>query len=58
MTRVTMIAAVGVPATGLQATRETMSARRIARAVAGLGNFILERGAGLELLDNFVLICT
>lgn len=49
-----MIAAVGVPATGLQATRETMSARRIANAVAGLENFILGRRAGLELLDNFV----
>lgn len=49
-----MIAAVGVPATGLHATRETMSARRIANAVAGLENFILGRRAGLELLDNFV----
>lgn len=50
-----MIAAVGVPTTGLQVTRETMSARRIANAVAGLESFILGRRAGLELLDNFVL---
>lgn len=41
-----MIAAVGVPPIGLQATRETMSARMIARAIAGLGNFILGRGIG------------
>lgn len=39
-----MMAAVGVPATGLQATRETMSARRIANAVAGLESFIFGKG--------------
>lgn len=45
-----MIAAVGVPATGLQATRETMSTRKSANAVSRFGNFILGRGAGLGLL--------
>lgn len=51
-----MRAEVGVPATGLQATRETMSGRRNANAVARLENFILgRRSARLELLDNFVL---
>lgn len=50
---------MGVPATGLQATRETTMARRIANAVAGLENFISGgRIAGLELLDNLVLKCT
>lgn len=46
-----------MPATGLQATRETMSARRIANAVAGFENFILGKIAGLEQLDNFVSGC-
>lgn len=50
-----MIAAVGVPATGLQATRETMSAKRSANAVAGLAKFILGRRVGLKLLDVSVL---
>lgn len=45
-----MIAAVGVPATGLQTTRETISTRKSANAVSRLENFILGRRVELGLL--------
>lgn len=48
-----MKAAAGVPATGLQATRETMSARRSANAADMLENIILGRRAAWVLLDFF-----
>lgn len=38
-----MRAIVRLPATGLQATKEMMSARKTANAVAGLENFIIGR---------------